>query len=204
MAFTDFKSIQQVQEAFAIKYVEENYIEYDELTPSTAFMEEFTFSRHNIDVFSSEASRCENIIYPLIRDVYKKYAGIYSLWSHKALAYDGVLTGIPDYLITSRSPLGKTIPGLPILVVAEAKQNNFTEGWGQCLAELVAAQKLNKSNRPVHGIVTDGEFWQFGKLDADVFTKNEDALAIAELNKIVGAVSFILRKQEITFPELCP
>ena len=42
----------------------------------------------------------------------------------------------------------------------EAKQNNFTEGWGQCLAELVAAQKLNKNNQiPIHGIVTDGELW---------------------------------------------
>jgi hypothetical protein len=99
-------------------------------------------------------------------------------------------------LITTRSPLGKTITGLPILVVVEAKQNNFSEGWGQCLAELVAAQKLNeKPDLPVHGIVTDGEFWQFGKLESDVFTRNEDALTIAELNKIAGALGFILRSK---------
>jgi len=196
MAFTDFKSIQQAQQAFGIRYAEENYLDYDELAPSAAFLEEFTFSRHNIDIYSSEASRCENIIYPLIRDVFKHYASVYALWSHKSLAYDEMLTGIPDYLITYRSPLGKTIPGLPILVVVEAKQNNFSEGWGQCLAELVAAQKLNgKSVFPVHGIVTDGEFWQFGKLESDIFTRNEVALTIAELSKISGALGFILRSK---------
>lgn len=195
MAFTDFKSIQQAQETFGIKYTESNYLGYDDHVPSAAFLEEFTFSRHNIDVFASEASRCENIIYPLIRDIFKKYVSVYSLWSHKALSYDAVLTGIPDYLITRRSPLGKTIPGTPVVMVVEAKQNNFTEGWGQCLAELVAAQKLNhQPELPVHGIVTDGEFWQFGKLEADVFTRNEDALTIADLNKIAGALSFILRE----------
>ena len=45
MAFTDFKSIQQVQQTFNIKYTEENYIEYDKLEPSPTFLAEFTFSR---------------------------------------------------------------------------------------------------------------------------------------------------------------
>ncbi len=33
MAFTDFKSIQQVQQTFNIRYVEENYIEYEAVEP---------------------------------------------------------------------------------------------------------------------------------------------------------------------------
>ena len=144
MAFTDFKSIQQVQQTFNIKYTEENYIEYDELEPSRTFLEEFNFSRQHIDVFSSEAARCENIIYPIIREVYKKYIAKLALWSHHTLSYDEVLTGTPDYLITSKSPLGKTILGLPLIIIVEAKQNNFMAGWGQCLAELLAAQKLNQ------------------------------------------------------------
>jgi hypothetical protein len=28
-------------------------------------------------------------------------------------------------------------------LIVEAKQNDFNEGWGQCLAELVASQKLD-------------------------------------------------------------
>ncbi len=197
MAFRDFKSIQQVQQAYNIKYAEEDYIEYDDIEPSREFLNEFNFSRHNIDIFSSEASRCENVIYPIIRDVYKKYVVRCALWSHKSLSYDEILTGIPDYMITFKSRLGKTIPGTPVVLIAEAKQNNFTEGWGQCSAELVASQKLNKDDlAPVHGVVTDGEFWQFGKLVSDVFTKNETVLAISELNKVFGALSFILKETQ--------
>ena len=194
MAFTDFKSIQQVQEAFNIKYTEEDYIDYDEIKPSKAFLEEFEFSRRNIDVFSSEASRCENVIYPIIRDVYKNYVGKYSLWSHKSIFHDPVLSGTPDYMISTKSELGKTVLGLPVVVVVEAKQNNFTEGWGQCLAELVAVQKINKNEAiPVHGIVTDAELWHFGKLVGNLFTKNETVLAISELKKVFGGISYLIR-----------
>ena len=189
MAFSDFKSIQQVQQAYNIRYEEDDYVRYDEITPSSSFMEEFDFSRRHIDVFSSEASRCENVIYPIIRDVYKHHVGKYSLWSHKSLSYDDVLTGTPDYIITSKSSLGKTVLGRPVIIIVEAKQNNFTEGWGQCLAELLASQKINgDENAPVHGIVTDGELWHFGKLIGDLFVKNETVLAISELKKLFGAI----------------
>jgi len=54
--------------------------------------------------------------------------------------------------------IGKTVLGLPVLVVVEAKQNNFMEGWGQCLVELLAARKINQNDENfVYGIVTDYE-----------------------------------------------
>ena len=144
MAFTDFKSIAEVQETFDIKYMETDYIQYDSnIEPSSAFLEEFTFSQKHIDVFASETSRCENVIYPILRDVYKNYADCFSLWSHKPIAYDAQLIGTPDYLISTKSALGKTVLGRPIIVVVEAKRNDFIEGWGQCLAELIAVQRIN-------------------------------------------------------------
>lgn len=196
MAFTDFKSIQQVQQAFNIKYREENYLNLPEIQPSELFMEELKFNRHYLDIFSSEASRCENIIYPILREVYKHYAENYVLWSHKALSYDDVLTGIPDYLFALRSELGKTMLGLPIIAVVEAKQNNFTEGWGQCLAEIIAAQYLNSAKIPIYGVVTDGEVWHFGKLLGQTFIKNEEIFVISELGKIFAALHFIIHESQ--------
>ena len=194
MAFTDFKSIQQAQKEFNIKYDEENYIDYEEIEPSSTFLEDFEFSRQNIDVFSSEASRCENVIYPIIKDIYKHYVEKYSLWSHKSISHDQMVTGTPDYMISTKSDLGKTILGIPILIIVEAKQNNFTEGWGQCLAELVAAQRINENEEiTIHGIVTDGEMWHFGKLVGKLFTKNQTVLAISEMKKIFGAVSYLIK-----------
>ena len=195
MAFTDFKSIQQVQQTFNIKYCEENFLNDSEIQPSAQFIEEFKFNRRYLDIFSSEAARCENIIYPVLREVYKNYAEEYELWSHKSLSYDEVLTGIPDYLFTLRSELGKTILGLPIVAIVEAKQNNFTEGWGQCLAEMVAAQKLNSEKIAIYGVVTDGEVWHFGKLIEQTFIKNENVFVITELGKIFAALHFIISQK---------
>jgi hypothetical protein len=82
----------------------------------------------------------------------------------------------------------------PLLVMVEAKQNNFTEGWGQCLAELLTAQKLNQNDKAVHGIVTDGELWQFGKLEGMVFTKNETVVAVSDLQKLFAALAYVLNE----------
>ena len=194
MAFTDFKSLAQVQKTFNIKYVEEDYVHYDDIEPSLAFLEEFEFSQQHIDVLASETSRCENIIYPILRDVYKNYVEHLALWSHRAISYDSLLSGVPDYIVSTKSPLGKTVLGTPIIIVVEAKRNDFIQGWGQCLAELVAVQKLNgDSVKPVYGIVTDGELWQFGKLTDAVFTRDKTRLTISELGQVFGAIGYLMR-----------
>jgi hypothetical protein len=77
----------------------------------------------------------------------------------------------------------------PLVLVAEAKQNDFARGWGQCLAEMVAAQRLNGDvNLAIYGIVTDGEIWQFGQLVGAVFTKNRSRAGIDRLDEVYGAV----------------
>jgi len=75
MAFTDFKSVAHVQEKYNIRYAEEDFLGYRELSPSEAFLNEFEFSLRNMDVFTSEASRCENVIYPILREIYKSFVG---------------------------------------------------------------------------------------------------------------------------------
>ena len=194
MAFTDFKSIRHVQEAFNIRYTEADYLQYEDIEPSAAFLEEFEFSQQHINVFSSEAARCENVIYPILRDVYKNFVDWFSLWSHESITYDARLSGTPDYLVSTKSTLGKTVPGIPILIIVEAKRNDFIVGWGQCLAELVAVQKINDDPlKQISGIVTDGTLWQFGKLVEDLFTLSKTALTINELKKIFGAIGYLMR-----------
>ena len=83
--------------------------------------------------------------------------------------------------------------GSPIIIIVEAKRSDFVEGWGQCLAELVAAQRINKDDTiPVYGIVTDGALWEFGKLEEDLFTQNEKVLAISDLRRVFGAIGYLM------------
>ncbi len=197
MAFTDFKSISEVQEAFNIRFSEGNFVQIQEFKPSKHFLEDLEFSQNHIDIFTSEPSRCENIIYPILREVYKSYAEQYALWSHKSISYNDRLSGMPDYIISTKSALGKTVLGRPLMVIVEAKKNDFEGGWGQCLSALVAAQKINENDElPVYGIVTDGELWQFGRLIQNEFTKEKIRLTINALPEIFGAIAYLLESAQ--------
>jgi len=194
MAFSDYSHISEVQKEFEIVYQEEKFIKADDVEPPVHFLEEFNFNKEYMHLYASEASRSELIILPLLREVYKSYASDYSLWVQKSLIYNNILTGTPDYMIATRTRLGKTVLGLPLLIIVEAKRNDFEQGWGQCLAELVAAQKLNGNlTKPVYGIVTDGRFWEFGKLVDNVFTQNSEAFSIDNLSILFGVLHFIFR-----------
>jgi len=199
MAFSDFKNISEVQKKYNIKYKEEIFIEAQEIQPSENFVKDFEFYKENIDVFSSEASRSEVIISPILREVYKKYYKKYSFWIQKSISYDAILCGTPDYIISEKSELGKTVMEKPIVIVVEAKRNDFEQGWGQCLAELVASQKINDdSGSAVYGIVTDGNLWQFGKLEKNCFFKNTENFTVDRLSLLYGALNYVVQAVEMT------
>ncbi len=200
MGFQDFKSIAEVQARYQIIYQEEDFVLPLALEPSLTFREEYEFSLEHLDVLVSEAARCENIIYPVVRDVYKHYADLLALWSHKGITYDSNLAGIPDYIISSRSALGKTVLEKPLLIIVEAKKSDFEQGWGQCLAAMVAAQKMNgQSQLPVYGIVTDGQLWQFGRLVEQQFTLNKASVASSDLAKLFSSLNHLFQQAVAQF-----
>ncbi len=201
MAFSDYKNIAQVQKEFLVKYQEENFIAAQEIEPSALFLKEFEFSLENIDVYTSEGARAEAVIFPILREVYKSYHEKYSLWIQKAISYNERLNGTPDYLIGTKSALGKTVLETPLVIVAEAKKNDFEQGWGQCLAELIAAQKINAdAGFAVYGVVTDGKLWEFGKLREDVFTKNIESYTVDHLAHLFGALNYIFQAVSENIP----
>ena len=194
MTFSDFKTISEVQEKFRIKYASNDFFVVDAKNPSEQFLQELEFSRQHIDVFASEGSRCEVVIFPILREVYKDYAESYGLWVKKSIIYDETLSGTPDYLIATRSELGMTVVGTPLVMLVEAKKNDFEQGWGQCLAELVAAQKINDdSDFPVYGVVTDGKLWEFGQLVGDTFIQNRTNFTIDNLPILFGAMNSVFK-----------
>ncbi|MDE0638555.1 MAG: hypothetical protein OXI43_22155 [Candidatus Poribacteria bacterium] len=199
MAFSDFKTISEVQERFKVTYAEDDFVKAEPATPSVEFLRDFEFTREHINVFASEASRCETIIFPVLKESYKAYADRYALWIKQSITYDDILSGTPDYFISTKSELGKTVVGSPLILLVEAKKNDFEQGWGQCLAELVAAQKINAEKvndgaaLPVYGIVTDGTLWQFGRLIGDTFTQNRTDFALANLSTLFGAVDSVFK-----------
>ncbi len=194
MAFSDFKTISEVQEKFSIRYTSNDFFEVEAKKPSDTFIQELKFSRKYIDVFASEGARSEVVIFPILKEVYKDYAENYGLWVKKSIIYDETLSGTPDYLIATRSELGITVVGTPLIMFVEAKKNDFEQGWGQCLAEMVAAQKINDDpDFPVYGIVTDGKMWEFGRLAGDTFIQNMTNYTVDNLPILFGAMNSVFK-----------
>lgn len=203
MAFTDFKNIGDVQERFSIKDAAADFVRVNDFDASEKLITHLEIVEKYVDARVSEFAIRENLIYPVLFEVYQRYAEKFSLWSHRFIKYDDVLIGTPDYFLARRSELGKRVLGKPIVLLTEAKKNDFDEGWAQCLAEMVAAQKINSSNLIIYGVVTDGELWQFGKLEQNLFTDNERSFTLDRLNELLGALDFIfaemLRQIETDF-----
>ena len=203
MSFSTYKSISAVAKEFKIKVIRDNFIVETEFPISEVFRRELDliFSEGVFD--NSEIAICENIIYPILKEVWKAYRHHFLIWSHQTLSYDEKLSGVPDYILAKRSPLGTVVFDKPYFVLVEAKkESDFSEGWGQCLAEMVAVQRINEeSEQNIFGIVSNGAMWQFGKLRGDCFTQNKLFYTIQELERLFGAVNYVFQQCELQLGE---
>jgi len=203
MAFSNYKDIGEVLQEFQVTYAQANFIIELEFNIPDYFREDLETIMEDGVPDNSEFSICENLIYPVIKEVWKHYRSKFVLWGHKSLTYDQNLCGFPEYILAKRSPLGKFVFGKPYFLLVEAKQDKFDEGWAQCLAEMVAAQKLNDElNVTVFGIVSNGDRWQFGKLETNIFTRNKAYYTIQELDKLFAAVNYIFQQCELQLNQL--
>jgi hypothetical protein len=197
MAFSSFKSIGEVLQNFQVIYTESNFVSEVKFNIPDYFREDLDITMREGAVDCSEFAICENLISPVLRQVLKLYKSKFVLWSHYSLNYDEKLSGFPEYILAKRSPLGKVVFDKPYFILVEAKQDNFEAGWAQCLAEMIAAQKLNNEQKIVIlGIVSNGYTWQFGKLEENSFIRNINPYTIYELDTLFAVVNFIFQQCE--------
>ncbi len=109
------------------------------------------------------------------------------------ITYDNTLFGTPDYLLSAAlHGVTDRLLTTPLVVVIEAKKEDFTHGWGQCVAAMLACQKINADDQlPVYGIVSSGLVWEFGKLVEHTFTKHPLSYALSDPQKVYGLVESI-------------
>ena len=198
MPFSAYKTVSSVLKEFQITYTESNFIVETEFHISDYFREDLEFTMREGVVYNSEFAVCENLIYPVLKEVWKHYYSGFVLWSHQSLTYDQYLSGFPEYILAKRSSLGKVVFEQPYFLLVEAKQDNFENGWAQCLAEMIAAQRLNEnSEQDVFGIVSNGRVWQLGKLKSNVFTRNQMFYTIQELDRLFAAINYVFQQCEL-------
>lgn len=203
MSFSDYQSLGETLKEFQITYTEAHFITGIEFPISDYFRQDLQLLLEDGAVDASEYAICENLVYPVLKEVWKNYRKKFTLWSHRYLNYNANLSGFPEYILARRSPLGKVVFDKPFFVLVEAKQDKFDAAWGQCLAEMVAAQRLNDNPKlTIFGIVSNGDRWQFGKLETNFFTLNSIFYTIQELDKLFAAVNYIFYQCELQLTEL--
>ncbi len=122
----------------------------------------------------SEKARSEGIINPVLLEVKRQLKGKISVFSGEEFAVQPEvdLTGYVDFLI-SHSPEQLYIKA-PVIVLVEAKKEDLKPALGQCLAEMVAAQRFNQQKQQpistIYGTVTSGTVWRFLKLEEQTVT----------------------------------
>jgi hypothetical protein len=119
--------------------------------------------------FSSEKARGEDIISPVLKAARELTGDRLAIYSGQRLDADSHrgLVGECDFILSMSRP----VPPLraPVITVVEAKKADIELGLGQCIAQMVGAMVFNDAagepQRPVFGCVTNGEGWQFIRLD---------------------------------------
>ena len=192
MPFSSYASVGEVARAYRISCSKESFIQPLPMPVSEHLRAELDFALRRVGFEGSEAAVCENLVFPILREVWKcNYLDMLELWSHIPLDYDTDLSGTPDYFLARRSALGNVVTEEPYLLIVEAKKDDFVRGWGQCLAAMLAAQKLNE--RPdvvMRGITTNGRAWEFGQLQGANFTQDLRPYSLLDLDQLCAALNF--------------
>lgn len=133
---------------------------------------------------TTEKGRSEWLVAPILAQLWihcNRQIGIFSGTNFDVDASVG-LNGVCDFLIC-RNPNLFAITA-PVAVIAEAKRDNPIEGFGQCAAGMVAAQRFNLREQngieEIHGVSTSGSLWRFLKLVGQTLYIDSGILPAAE------------------------
>ena len=107
------------------------------------------------------------------------------------------LTGICDFVV-SLSPVQFDLEA-PVIVLVEAKNDNLEIGLGQCVAEMVAAQRFNAEHGNdiprVYGATTTGVLWRFLRLEGQKLHIDMAPYQIERCDKVLGILASMVAQK---------
>lgn len=200
MSYREF-SLRKVKQDFNLTLVEGGRFlpPIEPISPSPLLAEFLAESIQLAIAMGSEKARSELIISPILFEVRKILNRQISFFSGEEFNVDPEvgLVGFCDFLI-SASPEQLFIEA-PAVVIVEAKKENLKGGLGQCIAEMIAAQRFNaKYEKPIatiYGSVTSGNLWTFLKLEDSTVTIDLTEYLIPPVEQVLGTLVWMIRSQ---------
>ncbi len=192
-------TLRKVVEDFSLQIVEgDTFIpQLESVAPSELLRETLADSLPWAVAVGSEKARSEAIITPILLEIRRRLNRQVSVFSGEdfTVDVDAELSGRCDFLV-SRSAEQLFIKA-PAVIIIEAKKEDTKSGLGQCVAEMVAAQRFNekaKESIPViHGCVTSGTAWRFLKLEGQTVTIDLTDYPLPPVDRILSIFLWMLR-----------
>lgn len=202
MPYSQFTTITKVKEAFNLTTVEGIRFlpEIAPIQPSHTLAATLEETLPLAVATGSEKARSELIISPVLVEVRRILNRQISMFSGEDFNVDESLglNGRCDFLI-SRSTEQLAIEA-PAIVIVEAKQADLKTGIGQCVAEMVAAQKFNEAKQKplsiLYGSVSNGLQWQFLKLSGTEVTIDLNVYSLPPVEQILGFFVWMMRFED--------
>jgi len=198
MAYSDF-TIRKAKQSFNLTLVEGgSFFPPIEPVAANPYLVEFLQESLPLAIaMGSEKARSELIISPILFEMRKILDRKISFFSGEEFTVDPSvgLNGTCDFLI-SKSP-EQLIIEAPAVVIVEAKKENLKGGLGQCMAEMVAAQRFNEANQQptqvIYGSVTSGNLWTFLKLEQQTVTIDLTDYLVSPVEKLLGILVWMIK-----------
>ena len=200
MSYTEFTTITKVRTAFNLTVNEKTilFADVEPIEPSDYLKTTLTEYVPLANAINTEKARSELIIAPVlleVRRILNFQIGFFSGTEFNVDAESG-LNGYCDYILTASSDLYEI--RTPVVTLVEAKNENIKNGLGQCIAEMLGAQRFNQQQddqiEAIYGGVTTGNAWKFLKLVNQTAFIDLNDYYIKEVDKILGILTKPLRK----------
>ena len=200
MSYSEFTTITKVRAAFNLTVNEKTvlFADVESIAPSDYLKTTLAEYIPLANAINTEKARSELIIAPVlleVRRILNFQIGFFSGTEFNADPESG-LSGYCDYILTASSDLYEI--RTPVVTLVEAKNENIKNGLGQCIAEMLGAQRFNQQQNDeieaIYGGVTTGNAWKFLKLVNQTAFIDLNDYYINEVDKILGILTKPLRK----------
>ncbi len=194
MAYSNF-TLETVQKTFQLEKIESTDIfsHIEPVEPSEDLTKELKKKVPLAVAIRTEKARSELIVANILVELREHFEHRISFFSGIDFSIDPEigLTGVCDFLV-SLSP-DQFYLEAPAIILVEAKNADPATGLGQCVAEMLAAQRFNaeKDNEIpcIYGTTTTGTEWLFLKLEGQKLYVDMGVYPIKQCGEILGILS---------------
>lgn len=196
MAFPDFPYPEVIAQFGLTENSADLFPGVPELPASSALRSFLGTNLTLANLINTEKARSELLVAPVFSELWRQAGGRINLFSGIEFVADpdAELTGFVDFLIG----LGPQLPRVstPVIVVFEAKRDNIAEGYGQCIAAAVGAQRFNRrasqSVETIYGGITTGINWKFLCLTGNRLTFDLSEYTIHQPDRLLGLLAHMV------------